>query len=259
LPRTRKNTPAAAEGASGDAPARTLVILPTFNERLNLEAIAGGVRGQGCDVLVVDDNSPDGTGEVADSLARADPGVHVLHRSGKLGLGTAYIAGLQHGVRNGYDLLVTMDADGSHNPAHLPALIAAARRTRGVAIGSRYIPGGAIVGWKRHRLALSWTANTYARTILGIRVHDCTSGYRCYPRTVIERVDLDRIVADGYAFLIEMLYICLNLPSPVTEVPIRFEDRLAGRSKVSSSEIVKSVALVPRLRLRGRRAMPRAR
>jgi hypothetical protein len=152
-----------------------------------------------------------------------------------------------------------MDADGSHNPAHLQALIAAARRTRGVAIGSRYIPGGAIVGWKRHRLALSWTANTYARTILGIRVHDCTSGYRCYPRTVIERVDLDRIVADGYAFLIEMLYICLNLPSPVTEVPIRFEDRLAGRSKVSSSEIVKSVALVPRLRLRGRRAMPRAR
>jgi dolichol-phosphate mannosyltransferase len=252
-------TPAGVPLAAGAAPNRTLVILPTFNERPNLEAIAAGVRGQGRDVLVVDDNSPDGTGELADSIARADAGVHVLHRSGKLGLGSAHIAGLHYGVENGYDLVVTMDADGSHNPIHLPALIGAARDCSGLAIGSRYVPGGSIVGWKRHRLVLSWSANTYARTILGIRIHDCTSGYRCYPRAVIERIDLDRIVADGYAFLIEMLYICLKLRFPVTEVPIRFEDRLAGRSKVSSAEIAKSLALVPRLRVRGSGAFPTAR
>lgn len=251
-------TPAGIPAAAG-ARTRTLVILPTFDERPNLETITAGVRGQGCDVVVVDDNSPDGTGELADSLARADPGVHVVHRSGKLGLGTAYIAGFHHGLENGYDLLVTMDADGSHNPIHLPALISAAQKCGGLAIGSRYVPGGSIVGWKRHRLLLSWTANTYARTILGIHVHDCTSGYRCYPRGVIERIDLERIVADGYAFLVEMLYVCLKLRFQVTEVPIRFEDRLAGKSKVSSAEITKSITLVPRLRLRGSGATTRAR
>lgn len=254
MPETPAGVPAAARARD-----RTLVILPTFNERPNLEAIAAGVRGQGCDVLVVDDNSPDGTGDLADSIARADAGVHVLHRSGKLGLGTAYIAGFYHGLEQGYDLLITMDADGSHNPVHLPALISAAKASSGLAIGSRYVPGGLIVGWKRYRLLLSWSANTYARTILGIRVHDCTSGYRCYPGSVIERIDLDRIVADGYAFLMEMLYICLKLKLPVTEVPIRFEDRLAGKSKVSSAEIVKSIALAPRLRLRGSGAFPAAR
>jgi dolichol-phosphate mannosyltransferase len=259
LPHASEGSHATAGGPAGAAAERTLVTLPTFNERPNLEGIVAGVREQGCDVVVVDDNSPDGTGELADALALADPGVHVLHRSGKLGLGTAYIAGFHHGVAKGYDLLVTMDADGSHNPAHLPALISGARKSRGLAIGSRYIPGGSIVGWKRYRRLLSWSANTYARTILGIRVHDCTSGYRCYPRSVFGRIDLDRIVADGYAFLMEMLYICLKLDLPVVEVPIRFEDRLAGRSKVSSAEIVKSIALAPRLRLRGAGALPTSR
>jgi dolichol-phosphate mannosyltransferase len=240
MPKVR-TTPIAAQD-------RTLVILPTYNERPNLEALVLAIRGEDCDVLVVDDNSPDGTGELADRLAGSDPGVLVEHRAGKLGLGTAHIAGLKRGTELGYALLVTMDADGSHQPRHLGPILAAARRTGGVVIGSRYVSGGSIVGWNARRKLLSHSANLYVRTILGIRVHDCTSGYRCYPRRVIERVDLDRIICDGYAFLIELLYRCLKAGVPVTEVPIRFQDRLAGTSKVSSTEITKALKLVPRLR-----------
>lgn len=240
MPKVR-TTPIAAQD-------RTLVILPTYNERPNLEALVLAIRGEDCDVLVVDDNSPDGTGELADRLAGSDPGVLVEHRAGKLGLGTAHIAGLKRGAELGYALLVTMDADGSHQPRHLGPILAAARRTGGVVIGSRYVSGGSIVGWNARRKLLSHSANLYCRTLLGIRVHDCTSGYRCYPRRVIERVDLDRIICDGYAFLIELLYRCLKAGVPVTEVPIRFQDRLAGTSKVSSTEITKALKLVPRLR-----------
>lgn len=240
MPKVR-TTPIAAQD-------RALVILPTFNEKPNLEALVLAIRGEGCDVLVVDDNSPDGTGELADRLAGSDPGVLVEHRAGKLGLGTAHIAGLKRGTELGYALLVTMDADGSHQPRHLGPILAAARRTGGVVIGSRYVSGGSIVGWNARRKLLSHSANLYVRTILGIRVHDCTSGYRCYPRRVIERVDLDRIICDGYAFLIELLYRCLKAGVPVTEVPIRFQDRIAGTSKVSSTEITKALKLVPRLR-----------
>jgi len=240
MPKVR-TTPIAAQD-------RALVILPTFNEKPNLEALVLAIRGEGCDVLVVDDNSPDGTGELADRLAGSDPGVLVEHRAGKLGLGTAHIAGLKRGTELGYALLVTMDADGSHQPRHLGPILAAARRTGGVVIGSRYVSGGSIVGWNARRKLLSHSANLYVRTILGIRVHDCTSGYRCYPRRVIERVDLDRIICDGYAFLIELLYRCLKAGVQVTEVPIRFQDRIAGTSKVSSTEITKALKLVPRLR-----------
>jgi dolichol-phosphate mannosyltransferase len=247
MPKVR-NTPIAAQD-------RTLVILPTFNEKPNLEALVRAIRSEGCDVLVVDDNSPDGTGELADRLAGSDPGVLVEHRAGKLGLGSAHIAGLRRGAKLGYALLVTMDADGSHQPRHLGPLLAAARRSGGVVIGSRYVSGGSIVGWNARRKLLSHSANVYCRTLLGIRVHDCTSGYRCYPRRVIERIDLDRIVSDGYAFLIELLYRCLKAGVPVTEVPIRFQDRLAGTSKVSTAEIAKALILVPRLRWQ--RAAPR--
>ncbi|MGA8015868.1 MAG: polyprenol monophosphomannose synthase [Candidatus Dormiibacterota bacterium] len=239
-------------------PDRALVIVPTYNERPNLEGLVRGIREQDCGVLVVDDNSPDGTGEVADQLAVTDSGVQVLHRRGKLGLGSAYIAGLSRGLERGFDLLITMDADGSHQPRHLPALIAAAGRRRGVVIGSRYVPGGAIVGWPQRRMLLSHGANLYCRTLLSIRVHDCTSGYRCYPREAVEHLHLESIVSDGYAFLIETLYRCLRLGIPVTEVPIRFEDRVAGRSKVSATEIGKALFLVPRLRW-GRARASRAR
>jgi dolichol-phosphate mannosyltransferase len=236
-----RTTPIATQG-------RTLVILPTFNERPNLEALVLAIRAEDCDVLVVDDNSPDGTGELADRLAGSDPGVLVEHRAGKLGLGSAHIAGLRRGTELGYALLVTMDADGSHQPRHLGPILAAARRFGGVVIGSRYVRGGSIVGWNARRKLLSHSANLYCRTLLGIRVHDCTSGYRCYPRRVIERIDLDLIVSDGYAFLIELLYRCLKAGVPVTEVPIRFQDRIAGTSKVSTAEITKALTLVPRLR-----------
>jgi dolichol-phosphate mannosyltransferase len=247
-------------GGTTPAPAEpALVVVPTYNERPNLEALVHGIRAHGCAVLVVDDSSPDGTGELADRLAADDPAVQVLHRPGKLGLGSAHIAGLTWGAERGHDLLLTMDADGSHKPEHLPALISAARTRRAMVIGSRYVSGGAIIGWPRQRMLLSHGANVYCRTLLGVSVHDCTSGYRCYPREVVGRMRLPSVVSDGYAFLIETLHRCVRLGIPVAEVPIHFEDRVAGRSKVSAVEIGKALALVPRLRwaaLRAGRPVP---
>lgn len=225
-----------------------LVVLPTYNERPNLAGVVGGVRERGFDVLVVDDGSPDGTGELADRIASTDPGVSVLNRPEKLGLGSAYVAGFNHGIEAGYDFLVEMDADGSHRAEHLGALVDAATRSGGLAIGSRYIPGGAVAGWSLHRLVLSRSANLYCRMILGVDVQDCTSGFRCYPRSLVERLDLGSVVSDGYAFQIEMVHRSLRLGCPVVEVPIRFEERRAGLSKVSGKEIGSAIALVPRLR-----------
>ena len=229
-------------------PSRVLVVLPTYNERENVEGVVGGIREHGFDVLVVDDNSPDETGAIADRLATADPGVRVLHREGKLGLGSAYIAGFRDGLGRGYDFMLEMDADGSHLPRYLPALVEAARANDGVAIGSRYVPGGTIVGWGPHRTFLSWGANVYTHTLLGLQVRDCTSGFRCYARRVLEAIGLDGIAAQGYAFQIEMLYRCVRLGFAVTEIPIRFEDRVQGKSKVSQNEIRRALIAVPRLR-----------
>lgn len=235
---------------------RSLVVVPTYNERANLPTLVGAVRAQGCDVLVVDDASPDGTGEVADRLAAQDQGLEVLHRRGKLGLGSAYREGLTLGAARGYDFLITMDGDRSHRPAHLPEILAAASSAPRVVIGSRYVPGGSVVGWPRRRRLLSYAANLYCRSLLGIEVHDCTSGYRCYPRQAVERMRLETVIADGYAFLIETLYRCITLGTGIVEVPIRFEDRVAGKSKVSAQEILKALSLVPRLRL-GSARIPR--
>ncbi len=222
--------------------------MPTYNERPNLEPVVASIREQGFQVLVVDDSSPDGTGELADQLAAGDPGVMVLHRAGKLGLGSAYIEGFRRGLALDHDLLAGMDADGSHPASVLGELVEAAAAAGGLAIGSRYVRGGAIAGWNRRRRFLSHSANLYCRRILGVQVRDSTSGFRCYPRELLERIDLDTMVSDGYAFLIEMVYRSLRLGYPVVEIPIRFEDRLAGRSKVSTAEIRKAIALVPRLR-----------
>jgi glycosyltransferase involved in cell wall biosynthesis len=234
-----------------DARARTLVVLPTYNEVENLERVVSAVRDTGYHVLVVDDSSPDGTAELARRLARADPGVDVLVRPGKLGLGSAYLAGFRCGMSRGYDFMVEMDADGSHRPEYLPELVAAAERGGGMAIGSRYVSGGALVGWGWHRKLLSWGANVYCRALLGLRVRDCTSGYRCYPRGILEAIGLDRVVAQGYSFQIEMVYRCVRAGFPVMEVPIQFEDRVAGRSKVSEGEVRKALTGVMWLRLRG--------
>ena len=231
--------------------AETLVILPTFNERDNLERVVGEVRGLGHDVLVVDDNSPDGTGEVADRLAAADPHVSVLHRAGKLGLGSAYVEAFRIGLQRGYQFLVEMDADGSHRIEHLPAIVEAARANGGLGLGSRYVPGGAVTGaWGAHRKFLSWGANVYCRAVLGLNIHDCTSGYRCYTRALLEEIDLDRVISDGYSFQIEMVYLATRNGFKVVEVPILFEDRIAGASKVTRGEIVSDFLSVIRLRLR---------
>jgi dolichol-phosphate mannosyltransferase len=228
-------------------PTEVLVVLPTFNERENLERVASGVRHLGHDVLIVDDASPDGTGELADDLAAADAGVRVLHRERKLGLGSAYVDAFRIGLRDGSRLLVEMDADGSHRPADLNPIIDAARGSGGLAVGSRYMRGGSIVGWPFHRLLLSRGANAYCRALLELSVRDCTSGFRCYPRDLLASVKLDEIRSQGYSFQIEMVHRTVKLGYPVVEVPIRFEDRVAGASKVSQGEISRALWTVLRL------------
>jgi glycosyltransferase involved in cell wall biosynthesis len=228
-----------------------LVVLPTYNEKENLEKVVDGVRHLGHDVLIVDDSSPDGTGELADRLAAADPSVRVLHRPRKLGLGSAYEDAFRIGLADGSSLFVEMDADGSHLPGNLDAIVAAARGSGGLAIGSRYIRGGEIVGWPPHRWMLSWAANVYCRMLLGLRTRDCTSGYRCYTRALLSQIGLDQIVSQGYSFQIEMVHRTKKLGYPVVEVPIRFEDRVAGASKVSRGEVRRALWTVLRLSLTG--------
>jgi dolichol-phosphate mannosyltransferase len=232
------------------APTEVLVVLPTFNEKENLERVVASVRHLGHDVLVVDDASPDGTGEIADRLAAADPGVRVLHRERKLGIGTAYEDAFRIGLAEGAALFVEMDADGSHRAQDLDAIVDAARGCGGLAIGSRYMHGGEIVGWPAHRLVLSRGANLYTRTLLGLRVRDCTSGFRCYARDLLASINLDEVVSQGYSFQIEMVHRTVKLGYPVIEVPIRFEDRIAGASKVSQGEIRRALWTVLRLSTR---------
>lgn len=228
---------------------KVLVVLPTFNEVQNLERVVDGVRQLGHDVLIVDDGSPDGTGELADRLATADKGIRVLHRERKLGLGSAYEAAFRIGLADGAELLVEMDADGSHLAKDLDGIVDAARRSGGLAIGSRYIPGGSIEGWPFQRWLLSWGANVYCRLLLGLPTRDCTSGYRCYSRDLLTRIGLDEVVSQGYSFQIEMVWRARRLGFPVVEVPIRFEDRVAGASKVSQGEVRRALWTVLRLSL----------
>ncbi|MFI5282400.1 MAG: polyprenol monophosphomannose synthase [Candidatus Dormibacterales bacterium] len=230
-------------------PTEVLVVLPTYNESQNIEHIVAGVRALGHDVLVVDDASPDGTGAIADRLAAGDAGVRVLHRPRKLGLGSAYEDAFRAGLAEGSALFVEMDADGSHLAGNLAAIVDAARRVGGLAIGSRYIPGGEIVGWSTRRRLLSWGANVYCRMLLGLRTRDSTSGFRCYTRELLSRIGLDEVVSQGYSFQIEMVHRASRLGFPVVEVPIRFEERLAGASKVSRGEIRRALVTVLRLSL----------
>ncbi|HXM72405.1 MAG TPA: polyprenol monophosphomannose synthase [Candidatus Dormibacteraeota bacterium] len=230
-------------------PTEVLVVLPTYNESPNLEKVVAGVRHFGHDVLIVDDASPDGTGEIADRLAAADPGVRVLHRPGKLGLGSAYEDAFRIGLAEGSALFVEMDADGSHLATNLQDVVDAARGCGGLAIGSRYIRGGEVVGWPPQRWLLSRAANTYCRILLGLPTHDCTSGYRCYTRDLLLQVGLDKVVSQGYSFQIEMVHRTRRLGYPVVEVPIRFEDRVAGASKVSRGEVRRALWTVLRLSL----------
>lgn len=232
---------------------RTLVVLPTYNEAENLELLLPELLALPIEVCVVDDNSPDGTGQIAQAWAEREKRVHVIRRPGKLGLGTAYVAGFRYALEHGYDGVLTMDADFSHHPRYIPALLDAAQ-SADLVIGSRYVPGGE-VRYPFHRRFLSKTANLVARTALGLRARDCTAGFRLYRTEVLQYVPIDTIRSNGYSFLVEMLNEVQRRGFRVCEVPIIFEDRVRGASKISSKEIVRAVGTVGRLMLnRVRRA-----
>ena len=220
---------------STNAP-RVLVIVPTYNERENIEPIIERLHSSVPDVhvLVVDDASPDGTGALADKLAEADERIHVLHRAAKAGLGAAYIAGFDWGLQAGYDILVEMDADGSHAPEQLPRLLGATTHAD-LVIGSRWVPGGSVVNWPRRRELLSRGANLYTRVALGVPVRDATGGYRAYRREVLEAIGYATVASEGYCFQIDLAWRALRAGFHVVEVPITFADRERGESKMSGS------------------------
>jgi glycosyltransferase involved in cell wall biosynthesis len=217
---------------------RILVVLPTYNEAANVMGLVSEVLAidASLEILVVDDASPDGTGELVAAASLREPRLHLLRRPGKLGLGTAYLAGFRYGLEQGYDGVLTMDCDRSHNPRYIPALLAATAEA-GLAIGSRYVAGGGILNWPWYRRALSGFANLYARTLLRLPVRDLTSGFRCYRREVLARVDPFGIRSSGYSFLEEMAWRVHRCGFRIAEVPIVFEQRTAGVSKIDSSEI----------------------
>ena len=235
---------------NGSALMSALMIVPTYNEAENIEILVQQLRALPGDihVLIVDDNSPDGTGRLADALARQDKGVQVLHRPGKLGLGSAYKAGFKTGLRQGYTFLCTMDADFSHDPMLLPQLLTKASQGYDLVIGSRYVPGGQIVGSTSTRQFISYSANWLAHLFLGVTARDCTAGFRCYRHQVLETINLDAIFSSGYSFLIEMAFHCQQAGFRIGEVPITFVNRRKGVSKISKNEIYKAFYTLVRLR-----------
>lgn len=230
---------------------RILVVTPTYNECDNLPAFVAAVFAvlPEADVLVVDDASPDGTGEVADRLAKADKRISVLHRPGKLGLGTAYVDGFSRALEAGYDVVIEMDADLSHDPRYLPLFLEALGAGADVVVGSRNVPGGGVEGWGLGRHVLSKGGSLYARTILGVRVFDLTTGYKAYTRRALLAMDLGSLRSNGYSFQIETTYRALRKGLRVTEVPIVFVDRRVGHSKMSRRIFAEAVVEVWRLRL----------
>jgi dolichol-phosphate mannosyltransferase len=228
--------------------ASAVVIVPTFNERENIAILLKSLLELPGDVsvIVVDDNSPDGTGEIADAWAERSGRVSVLHRPRKLGLGTAYVAGFRLAMVANPSRILTMDADFSHDPRFVPALVSMSE-SFDVVIGSRYVPGGGTKNCTLKRKALSRVANGFAKIALGLRARDCTAGFRCYRREVLESIDISSIKSNGYSFLIEMLYLVQNGGWSIGETPILFEDRLRGKSKISQKEIYRAVQTVARL------------
>jgi dolichol-phosphate mannosyltransferase len=233
---------------------RPLVCLPTYNEAENIGRLLPAIRRAlpQAGVLVIDDGSPDETATLVQQAAVIDPSIFLLSRPRKLGLGTAYMAGLAYAIEQGFDRVITMDADFSHPPERLPALLAAVDGGADLAIGSRYVPGGGIVGWPLQRRLLSAGANLFARTMLQLRTHDCTGGFRCYARPTAEHLLNEPLRSSGYSALIELLARCERAGLRVAEVPITFTDRVAGTSKVSRDEIGRALLTV--LRLTGRRS-----
>jgi len=236
---------------------RAIICLPTYNERDNLEPMVRAL-GEQIDtardrVLVIDDNSPDGTGAVADELAAELPWVDVLHREGKAGLGTAYIAGFRRALAEAAELVLEIDCDFSHDPKEVPHLIATCEAGADLALGSRWVEGGGTVNWGRGRTFVSRGGSFYARTILGVGVRDLTGGFKCFRRTVLETIDLDAIAAKGYGFQIETTYRAIRAGFTVAEIPITFVDRRVGESKMDGSIVVEAMLQVPLLRYRALR------
>jgi dolichol-phosphate mannosyltransferase len=243
-PSTTETPPADALSPS------VVVVIPTYNERANLATLVPIVLSLGSNysVVVVDDNSPDGTGDAADAMARANPRrVVVLHRPAKRGIGPAYLAGFRQALAATPDLIATMDADHSHDPADLPRLVAATANAE-LVLGSRYVPGGSTRGWPRYRRLISRFGGLYARLVLGVAVNDLTGGFKVYRRPALAALDLDRIRSDGYVFQIETTYRTLRRGGRVVEVPITFVDRVAGKSKLSRRIVVEAFLMVWKLR-----------
>ncbi|MCC3291193.1 MULTISPECIES: polyprenol monophosphomannose synthase [unclassified Arthrobacter] len=233
---------------------RVLTIIPTYNEIESLPITLKRLRDAvpDSDVLIADDNSPDGTGGYADEAAANDPKVHVLHRKGKEGLGAAYIAGFRWGLERGYDILVEMDADGSHRPEELPRLLEASKAGADLVIGSRWVTGGSVVNWPFHRKLLSRAGSTYSRFMLGIPVRDITAGYRAFRRGTLEQLDLGAVESVGYGFQVDMTFRVARLGLKITEVPITFVERELGDSKMSGNIVVEAMANVTRWGLTAR-------
>ena len=231
-------------------PERSLVIIPTYNERENITRIIPAVLGQNenLDVLIVDDGSPDGTGAIVDAMAAENPRIHALHREGKLGLGTAYVAGFRWALKRDYDLIFEMDADFSHNPDRIPKFLEAIKNAD-LVLGSRYQNGQInVVNWPMSRLFLSYSANIYARNVTGLQVFDATGGFKCFRRRVLEAIDLDDVRSNGYAFQIEMTFRAWKKGFRIVEIPIVFVDRSEGTSKMSKKIVREAVWMVWRLR-----------
>ena len=229
---------------------KAFVIIPTYNEKDNVRTLTDAVLAQHPDIniLFVDDNSPDGTGAIIDDLVAGNDRVQVLHRAGKLGLGSAYREGFKAALDMGADYLLEMDADFSHDPATLPLFLSAIKESD-LVIGSRYLNGVSVVNWPIRRLILSYFASVYTRWVTGLQLRDCTSGFKCFRRSAIEAIDLSRVTSDGYSFQIEMNYRCMEKGFRINEIPIIFIDRHAGSSKMSGSIVREAVLMVWKLRL----------
>lgn len=234
---------------------RAAIIIPTYNERDNISSIITAILqcAPQVSILVVDDNSPDGTGTIVDTISAQDNRVYCMHRPGKQGLGTAYIQGFKFAMERGFDLIFEMDADFSHDPAYLPRFLEAAENAD-LVVGSRYIPGGSTPNWSMLRRFVSGGGNLFARLMLQLPVHDCTSGYRCYRRTTLEALKLDDINCQGYAFQVEMVYQVLMRRLQVTEIPITFVDRRIGKSKMSRGIFLEAFLYVLNVRRRSGKA-----
>jgi dolichol-phosphate mannosyltransferase len=229
---------------------KALVVIPTYNERENLDPLLRRVFAQGLpiEVLIIDDNSPDGTGAMADELAAADPRVHVMHRAGKMGLGSAYVAGFRYALERDYDAVFEMDADFSHNPDSLPEFLRELE-TADLVVGSRYLHGVTVVNWPLKRLILSYGANVYSRVITGVPIKDLTGGFKCFRRRVLESLDLSRVRSDGYGFQIEINFKAWRKGFRIKEIPILFVDRRAGESKMNRRIVWEAAFMVWRLRI----------